>query len=97
MGELSNIIGTAIQTIAILGTVGGFIFRLHLDLKLLIQQQTQSVQRISKIETRMEQLSQVVVEIARQDARLNNLEARIQELSNRLFVLLDRSTEHKVT
>ena len=85
MGDWSNIISTAIQTVAILGTVGGFIFRLHLDNRLMLEKQIQFVARIGKIESRVEQLSNVVVDLARQDTRLNNVEARLQEISNRLY------------
>lgn len=85
MGEWANIVGTTIQTLAILGTVGGFIFRLHLDNRLLLEKLTQSNIRIVKVEDEVKQLSQVVVSIARQDTRLDNVEARLQEISNRLY------------
>ena len=84
MGDLNNWIGTTIQTLVLVGAIGGFVFRLQLALKLLIEQQAQYSVRMLKVEAKIEQLSQVLIDLARQDARLNNQEARIQEISNRL-------------
>lgn len=93
MGELSSWIGTLIQTLAILGTVGSFLFKMHVDLKLIVQSQRQFLDRVAKIEGGMDKLNQVLIEMARQDARQNGLEARIQELSNRLFEHIKRTVE----
>jgi Tfp pilus assembly protein PilN len=92
MGDLSSWVGIILQTVAILGTVGAFLVRLQLDLKLLIQSLQQSKIEISDMKDQMKVLSHVVVDIAKQDARLNNLEARIQEISNRIFEMAKAPT-----
>ena len=91
MGELSNWVGTTIQTLVLVGAIGGFVFRLQLALKLLIEQQSQYSVRMMKVEAKIEQLSQVLIDLAKQDMRLSNQEARIQELSNRLHEYSKRS------
>lgn len=85
MGDWTNLAGTAIQTVVVLASIGTFIFRLHVDLRLLLQKQAQFVERVTKIENKVDALSSVLIDIAKQDARLNNLESRIQELSNRIY------------
>ena len=85
MGDLSSWIGLLLQTAAIIGAIAVFIVRHHIDFRLLLQSQQQSREKIASIESKMEKLSDVIIEIAKQDTRLNNLEARMQEISNRLF------------
>lgn len=95
MGDITSWIGLVIQTIVFLGTVGGFVIKLHLDLKLLIQSQQQYQRQmnaeISDIKERVKGMGQVIIDLARQDMRMNSLDAKVQELSNRLF---DYSRRH---
>lgn len=85
MGDLTSWIGIFFQTIAIMVSMGAFILRLHMDLKLLIQRQEHMQREQLNIQSRIEKLGQVVIDLAKQDTRLNNVEARLQEMSLRLF------------
>lgn len=79
-----NIISLIIQTIAILGTLAAFLGKLLIKLELMIQQHKQFRDEVNVIKTKVDELSRVVVDIARQDTRIINLEARVHELSTRL-------------
>lgn len=83
--DWTNFVSVVIQTIAILATVGAFILRLRVDVLLVLQQQSQVKERIAVVEKEVKDLSKAVIDIAKQDIRLNNLEARVQEMSSRLF------------
>lgn len=89
MFDLTINIGNILQTLAMMVAVGAFIIRLqqrlHLDLRLLLQSHNQQKEDIIKIKSQIEQLNKLVVDLARQDQRLTNVETRMQELSNRLF------------
>lgn len=85
MGDLANWIGIGVQTLAIVGTMAAFLIRINTEVKVLVQRISQSELRLGLLDTRMEKLSQVVVDLAKQDQRLNNVEMRVQELSMRLY------------
>lgn len=80
------------QTIVTLATIAFFILKIHTDLKLLVQSHNAQNTKINNIETRIDKLSGLVVDLARQDQRLNNLESRITELSSTVFNLSQRET-----
>lgn len=94
MGDISSWLGLAIQTVVFLGTVGGFVIKLHLDLKLMIQSQQQYQERmnseITDIKERVKGMGQVIVDLARQDVRMNAVEARVEKVSNSLFEYVQR-------
>lgn len=78
----SNLIGIALQTLAIIITLGAFVGRLHLDLRLWIQQSQAIAAKVAQIEGKLEKMADLITQIAIQDARLNSIEARIQEISS---------------
>lgn len=83
--DWSNLVGLIIQTLAILGTGAAFLGRLHLDLRLWIQQAQILAGRVTQIESKMDKISELITQIAIQDARLNALDVRLQEISTRFF------------
>lgn len=85
MGDISSWVGMVLQTLGILGAVGMFVLRLHLDLRLLIQAQVQVKNVVDSHDTQLKQMGQILIDLARQDMRLTNAEARIHELSTRLY------------
>lgn len=88
IGDLASWVGIIIQTVAIIGTMGLFLFRMNTEVKILVQRliqiEKQTEYRLIAVDSKLERLSQVVVDLAKQDQRLNNVEARVQELSSRL-------------
>lgn len=82
--DWGNLAGIALQTIAIIITLVAFIGRIHLDLKLWIQKVEAIANKVYTIETKMEKISDVITQIAIQDARLNAIESRIHTIDNRL-------------
>ena len=82
--DWTNIIGIVIQTLAIMATGAAFLFRLHVDLRLWIQQAQATASRVAQIEIKMEKISDLITAIAIQDARLNAVDVRLNELSIRL-------------
>lgn len=85
MGDLANWAAVLVQTVTIVGTMAAFLFRINTDVKVLVQRLLQTESRIGHLDTRMEKLSQVVIDLAKQDTRLANVEARVNELSMRLY------------
>lgn len=83
--DWTNVISVAIQTLAILVAGGGFLWRLQMDLKLWIQQSQIIAGKVAQIEVEIKKFSEVLIDLAKQDTRLTNIEARVQELSNRLY------------
>lgn len=84
MGDLTSWLGIALQTLAIIITVGAFVLRIHLDVKLLVQRQEHMQDEQERIQSKLEALNQVLIDLTKQDARLTNIEFRMQELSIRL-------------
>lgn len=78
--DWSNWVGIAIQAVAIVLPLGAFIVRLHLDLRLWIAQSQATAAKVEKVEQKIEKISDLVTQIAIQDARLNSIETRLQEL-----------------
>lgn len=90
MGDLASWAGVILQTLVIAGTLAVFLFRISTDVKIIAQRQSQTETRVGAIDVKMEKLSSLVVEIAKQDQRLNFLDARVQELSSRLYAHLQK-------
>ena len=78
-------LGTLLQTIAMLGGALYFLWRLQLRLEVIDTKQISTIQKIDSIEKELEKITLVVIEQARQNTRLDNFEARVQELSNRIY------------
>lgn len=85
MGDVSNWISIILQMLGVLGGVAVFFYRIHLSLNLLMQQNIQAEKKIATMELKMEQLSQVIIDMAKQNVRLDGLDARVQEISNFLL------------
>ncbi len=85
MGDLANWVGIAVQTLAIVATMAGFLMRINTDVKVLVQRLVQMEQHIDNLNSKTEKLSSVIVDIAKQDQRILNLETRVQELSSRFY------------
>lgn len=78
--DIATWAGPILQTLVMAGTVGALIVRLHTDMKLLIQQVQQTKSDVYSLKEEMKKLAQVMIDLARQDTRLTNLEARMHEL-----------------
>ena len=81
--ELGNIL-TIMQIVAILG--GGMFFLYRMEGKIQIVTSTQSgfIQRLDKVDIKLDSLTTVIVQLAKQEQRLDGCDARIQELVNRI-------------
>jgi hypothetical protein len=80
--DWANLAGIALQTIAIIFSLGAFVMRLHLDLRLWIQQSQATATEVAQIKQKMEKIADLITQLAIQDTRLNSIEARVHELSN---------------
>lgn len=85
MFDLTISLGTVLQTITIVGSAAYFIWSIKTRLEVMDTKQVTMVEKISKIEIELDRLTDVVIVQAKQDQRINNLEERLQELSNRIF------------
>ena len=85
MLDLTISLGTVLQTITIVGSAAVFIWRLQIRLEVMDAKQATIVEKIGKIESELDKLTDVVVTQAKHDQRMDNLEGRFQELSNRIF------------
>ena len=83
-------LGTVLQTFAILGSAAYFIWSLRARLDILDQKLEMTVEKVDKVEAKMEKLSEVVITQAKHDERLNNFDVRLQEMSNRVFTELKK-------
>jgi prefoldin subunit 5 len=78
-----------VQLLVILGGGAYFIWSMQTGIAVLTTRQAQIDERLVKIEASIDRLSSTTVEIARQDERVNHVEARLQELSNRIHAITD--------
>lgn len=85
MGDITSWIGTILQILVTIGTIGAFFARLHIDLKLLVQSQLQMKNTIDAHEAHLKQMGQILIDLARQDIRLTSAETRLHEISARLY------------
>lgn len=82
--DWGNLAGIALQTLTIVGSLWAFVMRLHVDLKLWIQQSQAVAEKVAKIENKMEKMAELITQLAIQDTRLNIIEARVQNIDDRL-------------
>ena len=82
--NLISIIGIAINALSMLG--GGLyaLSRLDSRLQLLGSAHENFVERLNKVDVRLEALNSTIVQIAKQEERMNSQDKRLQELSDRL-------------
>lgn len=78
------IVGIAINAISMLG--GGLyaLSRLDSRLQLLGSAHEIFVERLNKVDARLEAMGENMIQLVKQEERLNAQDARLQELSNRL-------------
>lgn len=78
-------LGTLIQTFAFV--TGGlyFIWSLKTKLEVMDAKQVTVVEKMDKLEIEISKLTEVTIEQAKQTARIDNVEHRLQELSDRIF------------
>ena len=78
-------LGTLLQTIAMVGSFVYFLWRLSVKLEIIDTKQVNTIHKINDIEKELEKITLVIIEQARQNARLDNFDVRLQELSNRVY------------
>jgi hypothetical protein len=78
------IIGIAINALSLLG--GGLyaLSRLDSRLQLLGSAHENFVERLNKVDLRLEAMSENMITLVKQEERLNSQDLRLQELANRL-------------
>lgn len=77
-------IGNLLQMLVMLGAGIWFLYTVKGELSTLAQIQKQFAERLDRIDKELELLSKTTIEIAKQEVRMNNIDSRLQELSNRL-------------
>ena len=75
---------TVLQIFAILGGGMFFLYRMEGKIQLLSGAQTSLIIRLDKVDIRLEQISGVMIQLAKQEERMDAMDRRYQELSNRL-------------
>ena len=78
-------LGTLLQTIAMVGSFVYFLWRLSVKLEIIDTKQVNTIHKINDIEKELEKITLVIIEQARQNARLDNFDVRLQEMSNRVY------------
>lgn len=74
-------LGTLLQTIGLISTFIYFIWAMKTELKVLETKQNIIVEDVKDMKLELGKLTEVTIEQAKQNTRLDFLEARIQELS----------------
>lgn len=88
---------------ALMFVIGGlyFVWEVKNKLQLLIQETTMrheaNVEKFNTIELQIKELINTTVTIAKQEMRMNNLDERIQEISNRLSGHIKNGTKRRST
>jgi len=78
-------LGTVLQTIALLGSAAYFIWSLRTSLAVMDTKQATALEKIIKIETELDKLTEVIIEQAKHSQRLDNFETRMQEFSSKIY------------
>jgi len=81
--SLGNLL-TGLQIVAMLGGGLYFIWAMKAELHLLRATQTVFIERLDKVENKIESLTSIIIQIAKQEERMDAADKRLQELSNRL-------------
>jgi hypothetical protein len=77
-------IGNLLQILAMLGGGFWFLYSVKGEMSGLTIIQKQFADRLEKIDKQLEILAKTTIELAKQEVRMNNIDARQQEFSNRL-------------
>jgi len=104
--DLANNLGNIIQIFVIVAGGIYFVWEMRTQLKLLRQSQDNIHDRLEKMDTEIENLAKVTIEMARQDERMAAMEqrvgdrlaamdGRIQELSVRIHAFMNEMTPKK--
>lgn len=78
MWDMTINLGTILQTVIVLASVGAFIYRLHIDT-------THIKQKLQALDTKVEKLSAVTIDLAKQDQRLLHLEGSLERVEKYMF------------
>lgn len=81
-------LGNALMVLQILSIIGGglyFLWRVDNKLVVLTSNQSNFMNRMDKVDKKLDDLSTVVVSIAKQEARMDAIDTRVQELANRVW------------
>lgn len=81
--EIGNIL-TIMQIIAILGGGMFFLYRMEGKIQLISATQSGFVTRLDKVDIKLDTLTDVVVQLAKQEQRLDSTDSRVQELATRI-------------
>lgn len=84
MFDATITLGTVLQIIAMVASIGYFVWKLQIQLEVLSAQHRTFAQRIDTVDTKLDKLSTVVIDIARQEERMDAQDKRIQELTSRI-------------
>lgn len=84
--DLGNIL-TILQILAILGGGIWFSARMEAKIQLLANAHTTFTSRLDKVDTKLDSLTTVTVQLAKQEERMANQDTRMQELSMRIDTL----------
>jgi len=100
MFDMTISLGAVLQTVAMLGGIAIFIWRLQIRLEIVDTKQAVAIEKISKIELELDKLTAVTIEQAKQNTRIDHVESRLQEVSNRIFdhvnAVLDRNNKRRI-
>lgn len=83
-GHLISVIGIALNVLSLIG--GGLYALAKVDsrLEVLSNAHVSFVQRLDKVDTKLNGLNDVVIQIAKQESRLDAVDQRMQALSDRI-------------
>jgi hypothetical protein len=75
---------TLLQIVAILGGGMFFLYRMEGKIQLVTSTQDSFIHRLEKVDEKLEQLTSVIIQLAKQEQRMDAADARVQELSTRI-------------
>lgn len=90
MFDLTINLGSLISTASFIGSGAYFIWSMRTRLEVMDTRQATVVEKISKIETELQKLTEVIIEQAKQTQRLDSFEARLQEVYSKTFSVTRR-------
>lgn len=95
MGGLDTTInlGHILQLFAIIGGGVWFLWEMRAKLALLAVKQQDLLVKVDKIDSDVDKLSQVTIQIARQDERINAFERRIEDINTAMATRISEMAE----
>lgn len=88
MLEMTINLGTVLEIIAMVGSIAYFVYSMKTELAVLANSHRLSISRLDSVDSKLEKLSTVIVDLARQEERMNAQDTRINEISNRVVETL---------